>query len=231
MIDRIARDRAIATIRSYMDDKITAFEFDEVLGEIAATTEDKSVRAVASELWFYYDDCRDHNIVASKAVWDHFNRLLLVLTSDGEIRVVRAWRSWHASQIIAAVALALFILLAVRKGWGPDLFALAIPFGFVSMVVAWLNIRRHRRAATIGKAALDPFSSFRSLRSIRRRTRGFTKITYPQSIAERTIRGAVAEVFLWTVRIPVWLIFSPLVLIVQALPNKETETMVSLAES
>ena len=36
----------IEAIRSYMDDQITAFQFDEMLTEIGCETEDKTVRSV-----------------------------------------------------------------------------------------------------------------------------------------------------------------------------------------
>ena len=56
------------------------------------------------EALFHYDDCKEHFVVASKAQWDFFNRLLLLIASDAEIAVATR-RSWHPSQSIAAVFL------------------------------------------------------------------------------------------------------------------------------
>jgi len=65
-------------IREYLDEKITAFQFDEKLGAYR-TSQDETVSAVALEMWSYYDDLKDHNVVALKQEWDYWQRLLLVL--------------------------------------------------------------------------------------------------------------------------------------------------------
>jgi hypothetical protein len=222
----------IEVIRCYMDDQITAFQFDEMLAEIDSDTEDTTVRAVVRELWFCYDDCKDHNIVASKQVWNYFNRLLLLLASDAEIEVVRVWRDWHAGQRVAAISLACFCFLMARTGirWGPDLFILAMPFGVVSMVIGWFNLQRRKKAATTLKAALDPFPTLSSLLSVRRRTRDFEKIKYPSAIAGRRIRGPVMERLPWILWGTLWLMFSPIVLFVQMMPKKGSEPVVATPE-
>ena len=228
MVHRASRDRIIEVIRSYMNDQITAFQFHEMLAEIDSETEDKTVQTVVRELWFYYDDCKDHNIVASKQVWDYFNRLLLLLSSDAEIQVVKVWRVWHASHLVAAICLACFFFLMVRTGtpWGPDLLGLAIPFGVVSMMIGWFNFRRRKRAAATMRGALDPFPTLRSLLFVRRRSRDFKKLRYPSVIVERRIRGPIAQGWRWILRIAMWLMFSPIVLFVQMLPERESETIV-----
>ena len=222
----------IETIRSYMDDQITAFQFDEMLTEIASETEDKTVRSVRYDLWFYYDDCKDHNVVASKQVWDFFNRVLLLLASDAEIQVVRVWRSWHADQMAAAISLACFIGLVVRTGtrWGPDLFPLAIPFGFVSIVIKWFNFQRRKRATATIEAVLDPFPTLKSLLSVRRKTRAFKKVGYQRIIGDRRVRGPIAARLPWIFWIPMWLLFSPIILFLQLLPEKESETALTTPE-
>jgi hypothetical protein len=232
MVDRASRDKMMAVIRSYMDDQITAFQFDETLGAIGGATEDQTVRAVVRDLWFYYDDCTDHNIVASKKVWDYFNRLLLLLASEAEIKVVRIWRNWLAGQLVAAISLACFCFLMVRTEtrWGPDSFILAMPFGVVSMVIGWFNLQRRKKAASTLKAALDPFPTLSSLLAVRRETRDFEKMKYPRVIADRRIRGPVMERLPWILWGTLWLMFSPIVLFVQMLPKKESETAVATPE-
>ena len=127
MVDRISRDRLSELMRSYMDDQIDNIQFDETLHEIGGQTEDQTVRMAVRELWFHYDDCKEHFVVASKEQWGFFNRLLLLIASDAEIAVTTR-RSWHPSQSIAAVSLILFVCLAILRGWGPDLIDLAFPF-------------------------------------------------------------------------------------------------------
>lgn len=223
MVDRTSRDRLSDVMRSFMDDQITAFALDEKLSEIGGTTEDKTVQAVVRDLWFYYDDCKDHYIVASKKEWAYFNRLLLLLASDAEIAATRVRRSWRSSQFVAAISLALFLCLAVRQGWGPDLLAWACPFGVVSMVLAWADRRRRRRAAAAAGVALRPFPSFSVLRSVRREVGDFVKIRRPNELAGRTVRGRIEAGFLWVIWIPLWLVFSPVVLLIQMLPEKQFE--------
>ena len=83
-------------IRAYMAETITAFQLDEALFTIADATQDGTVKAVAKQMWFHYDDCKDHKIVSSKQTWDYFNRLLLLLESEAEAEFVRTRTSWRA---------------------------------------------------------------------------------------------------------------------------------------
>ena len=48
-----------AAIRSYMDERLTAFELDETLSDISSKTDDKTVQHVGQALWFHYDDITD----------------------------------------------------------------------------------------------------------------------------------------------------------------------------
>lgn len=83
-------------IRDYMAQTITAFQLDDALFRIADATQDGTVKVVAKQMWFHYDDCKDHNIVASKQIWDYFNRLLLLLKSEAEAEFVWTHTSWRA---------------------------------------------------------------------------------------------------------------------------------------
>ena len=71
MTDRNARDQMAKVIRAYMSEEITAFQFDDALTETSNATNDKTVQAVGQALWFHYDDCTDHKVVASKVEWDY----------------------------------------------------------------------------------------------------------------------------------------------------------------
>lgn len=65
MIDRPARAKLVTAIEDYLDERIGAFVFDERLFEVAPHSPDQTVRFVRNELWFLYDDCTDHLVVAS----------------------------------------------------------------------------------------------------------------------------------------------------------------------
>jgi len=225
----------VAAIRSYMEDKTTAFQLDEALAEVVVATGDETVADVGQALWFHYDDLKDHKIVASKEQWDYLSRLLLLLESDAEVEVVRGPRRWHFRQAAAGSCLLAFAFLAFRTGFGEHLFAYAVPFGAVSMLLAWLA-SRERAAQDRSDPTTIPFPSVRSLFSVRRRVPGFRKARYPKAIASRRIRRPLLDVWICTDKIMwlplamVWLLLSPVPLFFQTLPDRETETTIRMPE-
>ncbi len=233
MVDRKARDRMAGALRSYMAEETTAFQFDEALSETRAATNDRTVAEVASLLWYHYDDFTDHKIRACREEWDYFNRLLLLLASDGEFETVRSWRRWGARQAVAATTLVGFLVAAVGHGFDKGLLILALPFGVVSMALAWFSARQEKREAKSAAVALalTPFPSLTSLRAVRRSVTGFTKSRYPPTIAGRRIRAPFTGfVMLMPARL-LWLVLSPVVLLVQALPERDCELRVVLPEA
>jgi hypothetical protein len=82
MTDRTARDEVMTAFVEFLDDRITAFDFDERLGSIQSR--DRTVNEVIGAAWSHYDDCTDHNVILTKAEWDYFQRLMLILRSDAE---------------------------------------------------------------------------------------------------------------------------------------------------
>lgn len=231
MIDRKARDETATLIRSYMNEEITAFEFDERLCEAGKDSKDHTVQSVVLLLWFYYDDCKDHKIVASKEEWDQLNRLILLLQSDGELETINRRRVWHPLQGVAAALLIAFIGIAIRVGWGEHLLAYALPFGPPSMVLAWLNGRRSRKSIRAAEVALMPFPSFASLRAVRRRVGRFARRAYPRAIENRRIRGRVEKTLTLLPSKILWCMFSPVVLFIQTLPDTTSETRIHLPET
>ncbi|SPE32570.1 hypothetical protein SBA2_680039 [Acidobacteriia bacterium SbA2] len=95
MIDRITRDEVGRAIRDYMKNTITAFDLDAALQAVSCRTADETVKFVAKQMWFNYDDRKNHYIIASKQQWDFFNRLLLLLESEAEVEFVRVRTSWR----------------------------------------------------------------------------------------------------------------------------------------
>jgi hypothetical protein len=230
MTDRKARDQMTKAIRAYMGEEITAFQFDDALSEARNATDDKTVQTVGQVLWFHYDDCKDHKIVASKEEWDYFNRLLLLLESDGELESVKTWREWHPLQGVAALLFVAFMVLAIRVGFGEHLFAYALPFGPPSMFLAWLNSRRRKKTVSTTEIAITPFPSVSSLLAVRRRVGGFMKRPYPKGIVGRRVRDPIFEKLMWLPWSIAWCMFSPVALFFQMLPGRDSETRIKMPE-
>ena len=115
MIDRRARNKMATAIRSYMDEEMKAFQLDEELNRISDATKDKTVKDISFILYFHYDDIENHKIVASKEEWDYFNRLLLLLESDGELESINSRTIWHPfRQTVAAIFFGIFCEVFIR---------------------------------------------------------------------------------------------------------------------
>jgi len=227
-IDRKARERMAAAIRSYMDGMTTVSQLDDVLAEVMKTTQDKTVESIRQALWHLTTGVvKDGKIVASKEDWDHFNRLVLLLDSDGEMEVVKGRRRWRIGQCIAVLCLVGFLYIAFQTGFGEHLFFYATPFGAVSMILVWFASRQRKR-----ETATEPFPSVDSLLSVRRQVPGFTMAEYPKTLTGRRIREPFIEtLFDKFMLIPlglVWLMCSPLPLFFQMLPRRERETRIRM---
>jgi len=211
-----------SAIESYMAERTTAFQFDDALSKIIESTQDKTVSEVGTSLWFFYDDVKDHKIVASKEVWDYFSRLLLLLRSNSEVDVVRKRRRWTIRQIIAALALVAFAIVTIKVGWGLHLLVFSMPFGVISMLLTfWSNCEKREKYK--GKSVLTPFPSVASVLAIRRRTPAFSKQRYPQIIRGRQVRGPIMDKLLWIPCGSMWLIFAPVPLFFQMFPETDVD--------
>ncbi len=228
MIDRNARNQMTEAIRSYMDEGITAFQFDDALTQTSRTTSDETVQTIRKVLWYHYDDCKDHKIVASKQQWDFFNRLLLLLESEGELETGKSWYEWHPLQCVAAFLLLLYIITTYREGLGGHLIGFALPYGPPSMLLAWFNHRRERKNITTAEISLIPFPTFGSLMAVRRRAAGFRKRAYPHAVAGRRIRDGVIEKLMWIQWLFIWCMFAPVALFFQMLPRRRCETSITI---
>jgi hypothetical protein len=224
-LDRPARAALAATIRGFLDDRVSAFALDEALDEFRDSS-DPTVRFVALTLWYHYDDCRDHMVALSKAEWDYFQRLLLVLHSD--CQVATTWvRRWSWTQLAAIGCLVGLGWCLARFGWGQHLLVLSIPFGLVSVGISYW--RRRSYVAGAHDQILVPFASFAELSAVYRTSAAFTNQRYPRALAERRIRSRVAEFGLRLQLYAAWLMLSPLPLLVQAFPQAEARTQMKMA--
>ncbi len=217
VVDRRQRDALAAVIRRYMNEEITAFAFDEQLNQFHGSSDD-AVCFIAGALWYHYDDCTDHLAVLSKPEWDYFQRLLLLLESDYRLETVSV-RRWSLTQLVALIALVGFGWVVIQLGWGTHLLAAAMPFGIVSMAISWFR----RATATTGQydPRLFPFASFADLRTAYEQV-AFKKARYPRHIASRRIRWSLLTKTIELKGYVVWMMLSPLVLLFQTLPIRET---------
>jgi hypothetical protein len=215
-----------------MNERTTAFEFDEALDEAVAGSKDSTADTVRKMLWFQYDDCTNHKIVASKEQWDLLNRLLLLLESDGEIEEEEkngSW-SWGVRQAIALGCLAIFGFVTAVTGFGEHLLIAAIPLGGVSMLLAkWRS--RTEPELNASQTAMEPFSSLSELIAVRRRCSGFKKIRFPNAVANRRIRSPFMDALFKVPSTVLWLTLSPAVLAMQAMPERRSEPQTGIIAS
>ena len=232
MIDREARKHMATAIRSFLDDQIKAFEFSDTLASIADQTDDSTVRWARCTLWPFYDDVKDHKIVATKPLWDFIHRLVLVLESDGEIEMVETCRR-SPRRIVAACALAVFLTLAVNVSSGLQFLVLCAGFGIVSLVLSVWKSKTEPGPSSLD-LALDPFSSITELLNVRRGVPGFIKMPYPKHLTKRKIRPVLEAIDIpmpmttWLVSTVMRLLFSPVCLLFQCRREIEIRTTVKI---
>jgi hypothetical protein len=220
VFSRHDRDALAEVINRYLTDGLTSFKFDDALSEISTRTKDETVKHVANLFWYHYADIDDHKVVASKEEWDFFQRLLLILKSDADIVEETGRRIWTARQAVALVCLVVFVVVAAKTGWGSHLFLATVPLGCVSVLLKlWHSSLEEAQLRQ--QAPLAPFGSLAEVRSVRRKVQGFVKSRYPTQLGSRKIRGPVSDAFNWLHFVVVWLLFSPVALLIQALPERE----------
>jgi hypothetical protein len=219
-----SRESLAELIRSFLASDITAFEFDERL-DAYRDCDDPVVSHVAFAVWYHYDDCVDHFVCLSKPEWDYFQRLLLVLAAPCRVETQSHWQ-WSHKQLLAACLLGAFAFFAIEWGWGQQLLVLSIPFGVASIALSFW----HHRRATPPEPYTDvvfPFATFSDLATAYRQS-GFRKTQYPKQLNDRRIRARLTAAFLQGYNYVLWLIFSPIPLLVQALPEHQTTTRIKV---
>lgn len=216
ILDRPNRDLLVETIDRYLNDDLSAFEFDEAIFDIRDQTADETIKRVVDVLWSFYDDCDDHQVVLDRSSWNYFQRLRLLLKSDASLEASTR-RIWSIAQAIAATAIVGFLWAAYKTGLGQHLLIVAIPFGLVSIGLSKWRVRLYRNACNID-LTMHPFTSVAQLLWIGRDLAYFRKQKYPPHLASRRIRSeasALANAFL---SYAPWLICSPIALLFQMLP-------------
>ncbi|GAA0746948.1 hypothetical protein [Gaetbulibacter jejuensis] len=86
-MNRNQRNILAENLRHYLSGTITNFEFMNRIEPIYPT-DDKGIRAIESEFWFYYDDLREHRNLGKHKLTDetekYIKRFILFLKSDNE---------------------------------------------------------------------------------------------------------------------------------------------------
>jgi hypothetical protein len=229
IVDRDSRDSLIASINAYADGTIDNFEFDERNSDVSTSTNDRTVHDIVHFLWLHYDDCVRHKSGLSKPEWDYFQRLLLILHSNAQFRR-SGNRQWTARQLVAGVAVLLYLAIALLMGWGSQLLALALPFGLLSIALAYSG-NRPETSASPWEAAIYPFARLHELRTVLESAPDFRKRRYPNETTIRQYRGRLASFAVVFQTYAMWIVFSPLVLLFQALPREDGELHVFLVPS
>lgn len=228
-VNRNDRDALIQLIQRYLAEDITAFKFDEQLSEMGSRTTDETVKWCVSCLWGFYDDCKDHKVVATKQEWDAIQRLLLALHSNGTIKSTTR-REWTPRQFLAALGLVAFLCAVWKTGFGNHLILVALPLGIVSMLLSRWHEKRNISTSAEKQARLVPFSSVSEMLGFRRSVRGSWKAKYPVRLSGRLIRSRSAQELLRAQTFVMWLVFSPLVLLFQSLPECHSKWSVTTAQ-
>lgn len=220
------RTAIIAAIDDYMGERINSAEFDERLSHLRES-KDSTVRSIAKQLWFFYDDIIDHLIQGPKAVWDLLARYRLILASGGDIEIqTKSRRLWHISQLAAMSAA---LCLGATYLWFP-LFLLPawLASGLLSMFIAVWHRRWRFQDEQVPGPAVWPFSDIGSIRRALERTPGFRKPAIPSHIATRKDRSRFDNVVMQTQHRLLWIIGAPVLLLFQSLPLSSMTTKVSL---
>jgi hypothetical protein len=227
IVDRQARERLIASINNFLDEKSSNFEFDEENHQNCYTTKDITVDRVVHWLWYFYDDCKEHKASLAKPEWDYIQRLVLVLRSDAHLKATGR-RHWSLRQFSAAAGLLAFLWAACWIGWGKQLFALALPFGLLSIMLARWSDDRTVHARSPWAWALDPFDTISEMRAVYESAPEFRKRRFPRHKALQPIRSELGYFGVQLNTYASWLMFSPVVLLFQALPRADERVQVVL---
>lgn len=217
MVDRENRDRLVNAISDYLDERITAFEFDDQLTE-THSSKDEVVIYTARNLWLFYDDLKDHKVVLAKEGWGFFQRFSLLLQSDACFETTRK-RKYSLRQLVAAFSLLLFAMICIRLGLGYQTLAVVIPFGIISIMLSrWKG--KTSKNTTEPDFTLYPFFSITEILRTRRTVPGFVKRPYPPHLKTRKIRSWAMSLIAPFNAYAGWLLFSPIVLFFQMFPDK-----------
>jgi disulfide bond formation protein DsbB len=207
-------------LRRYLEAEIKLEDFALGLQKFQFSP-DVVIQHVLSSLELYFDELEDPLEPHSKAGWDYYQRLLLLLAADCEI-VKTSHYVWSWTQLLAAFTFygLLFGLLHYdlnvwRAKW------LLVAAG----IVAWVIGEQHEHAANTQSnpyaLLIYPFASFHDLRRAYENV-GFVKQKYPRYMQQnKAISSRYSEWFWFSIAMLLVMLFSPIVLLAQVFPRYE----------
>lgn len=201
-----------------MHGQLNSEEFDYASFESSLKSPDRTVVIITRLLWSFYDDCFVHEVSLAKSEWDFWQRLLLVLESEGHLGE-RVSFSFGLPEALAWTAMVLILSSAVAVGWPWGLLLLAPPFGFFSVAIQRLREQRLAQSDAEQEQRLRPYRSLAELRNAKRSAPAFRKKRYPGGDLGQPMHGSIAGLRVDWLKYPIWLALSPAVLLWQCLPQ------------
>jgi len=218
MINRTDRDSLINYINQYISEEISAFDLDDSLMEIADKTDDETVKIVSEYMWYFYDDLKDHNIVATKEEWDLFQRFILLLKSDEKLIEIES-KKYTVRQIFSLILLCIFFFAWWKFGWNVQLLMTSMVLGVFSIIISfWKRVEEQKNSELIPE--IFPFENFSHLMKIRKNNSRFKKKKYNRKLESQRVRSPIVDILKHLRYRISWLIYSPIVLLFQSLPEK-----------
>ena len=215
MIDRDARNRLLQGIDDYMDEKISAEEFDDLLFKrIAPHTEDEGIKEISIWLHDFHYIADTIHPRSECPYWKFFNRCRLLLSSDAEYYVESLPRCFNFFRRISMVLLVMWVLVAVGIGGQAGILSsvamlgvLYFPFGFVMYVLCVPSFFMSEKKAAQKQNVLFaeyPFESFADLLAVRRSVPKFLSKRFPNKppITAQSQNRLIR--FLWDTKCPAW---------------------------
>ena len=234
MVDRTARDAMADEIERYLNEEIAQQELDRSLRGIVAVSSDETLKVVQDHIWQYDSDNGEH-LVAGKDEWDFFQRLLLVLRSEGRIEVTNHRPCQTARQSVALCSLGVYFCVLLGGDLWESWHLVAIPFGGVSVFLFIWGLRDAEPHDSNTLGPLWPFASLTEILAVRRAVPSFVKrrfkeVPYTTSIGEILATPLVClyGALLLVLAAVAWLMLSPVVLLCQALPKDWSTSRVVL---
>lgn len=82
MVNRSARLRVVDALARYLRGEVNNFDLDEALGHDGG---DQTVRQIAWEMWYLYDDCKEHRVALGRRELQLVRRCIAFLRTEAEL--------------------------------------------------------------------------------------------------------------------------------------------------
>lgn len=218
----VSRASLVQLIHDFLLGKVEAGSFEEQL-LLYNRSNDSVLRYVAQAIEDLYDEDLDEVSVGTKLHWDFVQRLLLVLSTERQVRI-ETKVYWSVEQLGAAVALGFFAWSACFFGWGPHLFLLTAALGLFSICLSRVREKRDGMVSPFN-SIIYPFATFDELEAAYQAS-NFRKMKYDKQRIEHRSRARFEFFDKWFQDLIVVPLCSPLVLLFQMIPPHHTRIRV-----